>query len=214
MKAILICNGDPPSHKFIKNLLSDYDVVACADGGANIAFKFKILPHFIIGDLDSIRPEVKSFFERKKVEIFQDTDQNSTDIEKSIKFLISRGVNHIDIVSAIGDRLDHNIGNLSALVNYHDKARLKIISEEIEIFFVKGKFSFETERGNSVSLIPLGLKAHGVKTKGLKYKLDNETLTFSGRGISNIATGRRVTIEVKRGGVFVFRRKNHIVYES
>lgn len=207
MKAILICNGDAPSRRFIKNLLRDYDIISCADGGANIAFKFKILPHFIIGDLDSIKPKIKSFFERKNVEIFQDSDPNSTDIEKSIKFLISRGVNHIDIVSAVGDRLDHNIGNLSALVNYHDKAKLRIIGEDIEIFFVKGKLSFESERGESISLIPLCSKAYGVKTKGLKYKLNNETLTFSGRGISNIATGRKVSIEVKRGGLFVFRRK-------
>ncbi len=207
MKAILICNGDAPSNKFIKDLLKNYDIIACADGGANLAFKFKILPDFIIGDLDSIKPEVKNFFERKKVKIFQDTDQNTTDIEKSIKFLISRGITHIDIISAIGDRLDHNLGNLSALVNYHNKAKLKIIGERIEIFFVKSKFSFETERGEFISLIPLCSKAYGVKTKGLKYKLNNETLTFSGRGISNVATGRRVSIEVKRGGVFVFRRK-------
>ncbi len=209
MKAILICNGDAPSNKFVKNLLKNYDIIACADGGANLAFKFKILPDFIIGDLDSIKPEVKNFFERKKVKIFQDTDQNSTDIEKSTNFLISRGITHIDIVSAIGgDRIDHTIGNLSVLVNYHGKAKLKIIDEGIEIFFVKGKFSFETERGDFISLIPLCSKAYGVKTKGLKYKLNNETLIFSGRGISNVATGKRVSIEVKRGGIFVFKKKS------
>lgn len=211
MKAILICNGNAPSYKFIKILLKNYDIIACADGGANIAFKFKILPDLIIGDLDSIKPKVKSFFEEKGVEIIQDINQNSTDIEKSIRFLVSRGATHIDIISAIGNRIDHNLGNLSVLVNYHDKARLKMIDEKMEIFFVKGKVSFEAKQGDLISLIPLCAKAFGVKTKGLKYKLNNETLIFSGRGISNIATGKKISIEVKKGGVFVFRIKNSLL---
>lgn len=181
-------------------------MIACADGGANIAFKLKILPDFIIGDLDSIRQDVKKFFERKEVEIIHDTDQNSTDIEKSVKFLLSRGFTHIDIISAIGDRIDHNLGNLSVLVNFCSKAKLRIIDEGIEIFFTKDKISFETNKGDSISLIPLGLKASGVKTKGLKFKLNNETLIFSGRGVSNVATGKRVSIEIKRGGLFVIRK--------
>jgi len=206
LRAILICNGSAPSYKFLKRLIKNYDVIACADGGANIAFKFKILPGFVIGDLDSIKPDVKSFFEERKVEIIYDPDQDSTDIEKSVRFLISRGFTHIDIISAIGDRIDHNLGNLSVLVNYHDRAKLKIIDETMEIFFVKDKISFEANKGDLISLVPLCAKAYGVKTTGLKYKLNNETLIFSGRGISNVATGRRVSIEIRKGGMFVFRK--------
>lgn len=206
LKSLLICNGNVPKAKFLRSIIKNYDAIACADGGANIAFKFGILPDFIIGDLDSIKQDVKKFFERKNVKIIHDTDQDSTDIEKSVKFLLSRGFTHIDIASAIGDRIDHNLGNLSVLVNFYAKAKLKIIDETMEIFFTKDKITFKTNKGDSISLIPLGLKADGVKTKGLKFKLNNETLIFSGRGVSNVAMGKRVSIEIKRGGLFVIRK--------
>lgn len=208
MKAILICNGNAPSESFLKKIVKNYNSVACADGGANLAYRFGIQPDFIIGDLDSIEENVKDFFKRKGVEIIYDSDQNSTDIEKAVKFLIHRGYVSIDIISAIGDRLDHNLGNLSVLVNYHGRARLKIIDEKTEVFFATGKFSFKANKGDIISLIPLGRKVFISKTIGLKFKLQNESLTFSGRGVSNVATAKRVLIHVKRGGVFVIRKLN------
>lgn len=206
MKAILICNGDAPSRDFLMKILENYDSIACADGGANLAYKFKIQPDFIIGDLDSIEERVKNFFQGKGSEIILDTDQDSTDIEKSVKFLINRGYTSIDIVSALGDRIDHNLGNLSVLVNYHRKAKLRIIWEDGEVFFATDKFSFEVNKGDVISLIPLGRKALISKTIGLKFKLKNESLVFSGRGVSNVAVANRVSIYVKRGGVFVIRK--------
>ena len=194
----------------MKKILKNYDFIACADGGANIAFKFKIKPNLIIGDLDSIKPKVKRFFIKKGIPIIYDPDQDSTDIEKSVKFLINRGFTRIDIISAIGDRLDHNLGNLSVLVNFHKKARLKIINRSLEILFVADKISFKTNIGDRISLIPFGEKAKGVTTTGLKFKLNNEDLNFSGRGISNIATGKMVSIKIKKGGVFVVRKINEL----
>ncbi|MEN3039181.1 MAG: thiamine diphosphokinase [Candidatus Kryptonium sp.] len=206
MKALLICNGDMPSRNFLMSILGNYDFIACADGGANLAYKLKIQPNFIIGDLDSIEEKVKNFFQKKGSEIILDTDQDSTDIEKSVKFLINRGYTSIDIVSALGDRIDHNLGNLSVLVNFHKKAKLRIIWESGEIFFVTGKFSFEVNKGDVISLVPLGRKAFVSKTLGLKFKLKNENLVFSGKGISNVAVANKVSIYVKQGGVFVIRK--------
>lgn len=205
MKAILICNGNAPSKQFLRKIVRNYDVIACADGGANIAYRFKIRPDFIIGDLDSVDETVLNFFREKGTEIIYDSDQNSTDIEKSVKFLISKGCTSIDIVSAIGTRVDHNLGNLSVLVNYHKKANLKIIDEGSEIFFAAGKFSFVANKGDIISLIPLGRKAFILRTTGLKFKLKNENLTFCGRGVSNVAIGRKVSIHIGKGGVFVFK---------
>lgn len=206
MKAILICNGNAPAGSFLKKIIKNYDAIACADGGANLAYRFEIQPNFIIGDLDSIEKNVKDFFERKGVEIIHDSDQNSTDIEKSIKFLIRLGYTSVDIISAIGDRIDHNLGNLSVLVNYHRRARLRIIDKGIEILFASGKFLLKVNKGDIISLIPFGKKVFISKTIGLKFKLENESLIFSGRGISNIATANRILIHVKRGGVFVIRK--------
>lgn len=206
MKVLLICNGNVPSRNFLRRIIKNYDAIACADGGANLAYKFGIKPNFIVGDLDSIRKKVKSFFEAKNVEIVHDPDQNSTDIEKSVKFLIKRGYEKIDITSALGDRVDHNLGNLSVLANYYGKAKLRIIDEKTEIFFAKGRFSFKANKGDTISIIPVGGKVFVSKMRGLKYKLENRILNFSGRGVSNVATAKRVSIDLRNGGVLIIRK--------
>ena len=48
-----------------QKLLDNSEFIVCADGGANRLLKYsdKIKVDYIIGDLDSIKPEVKSFYE-------------------------------------------------------------------------------------------------------------------------------------------------------
>jgi len=47
--------------------------------------KYRYLPDFIGGDLDSIRPEVKEFYEKTQHPIIHSSsDQDSTDFEKCL----------------------------------------------------------------------------------------------------------------------------------
>ncbi|CUS79054.1 Thiamin pyrophosphokinase, vitamin B1 binding domain, partial [Candidatus Kryptonium thompsonii] len=90
-------------------------------------------------------------------------------------------------------------------IQHNKKANLKIIDEGSEIFFATEKFSFVANKGDIISLIPLGRRAFILRTTGLKFKLKNENLTFCGRGVSNVAIGRKVSIHIGKGGVFVFK---------
>jgi thiamine pyrophosphokinase len=51
------------------------------------------LPHIIIGDFDSIRPEVKDYYENKGVKIFHNKDQNTTDLEKCVYYVFENSEN-------------------------------------------------------------------------------------------------------------------------
>ncbi|KAL3469966.1 thiamine pyrophosphokinase [Aspergillus californicus] len=70
----------------------------CADGGANRFFEYAKgrsqedtdLPNTIIGDLDSITPEVRKHYEDLGVNVVQDDDQYSTDFTKSLRYLRER----------------------------------------------------------------------------------------------------------------------------
>ncbi|PLN79299.1 thiamine pyrophosphokinase [Aspergillus taichungensis] len=69
--------------------------IVCADGGANHFYEMMKghhredtdLPTLIIGDLDSIKPHVRSHYEKHGVSIVHDADQYSTDFTKSLKYL-------------------------------------------------------------------------------------------------------------------------------
>ena len=42
-------------------------MILCADGGANYAYLMKLMPHYIIGDMDSIKNEVRDYYSQKQV---------------------------------------------------------------------------------------------------------------------------------------------------
>ena len=45
------------------------------------------MPHIIIGDFDTIRSEVREYYEHKGVKIFYNKDQDTTDLEKCVYYV-------------------------------------------------------------------------------------------------------------------------------
>ncbi|KAI5792312.1 thiamine pyrophosphokinase [Pyronema domesticum] len=92
--ALLILNQPIFNKSIFLNLWRKATLRVCADGGANRLFEALTpserglyLPTAIIGDLDSLRPSVRSFYSSHSVQINQDDDQNSTDFGKCMTFI-------------------------------------------------------------------------------------------------------------------------------
>ncbi len=84
---------------------------------------------------------------------------------------------------------------------------MKIVEEEEEIFIVRRRARFDGKKGDIVSLLPVGLNANGVTTKGLLYSLRGETLVAgSTRSLRNRITRKHVEISVRRGILLVVHR--------
>ncbi|RMZ56405.1 hypothetical protein APUTEX25_004628, partial [Auxenochlorella protothecoides] len=105
----------------------------CADGGANRLYDElrgpshasdsvpMPHPHAIIGDLDSIRPEVAAYYRDAGVAITDlSHDQDSTDLQKCVEYAAAHGSRpqHIVAFGAHGGRLDHILSNLGCLYRY------------------------------------------------------------------------------------------------
>jgi len=100
--AIVILNTPINANAF-NAVINKATLVVCADGGANALHDYyydddhieekldpeddRRLPDAIIGDLDSIRPAVMSSFSHKFVRIVKESDQNSTDFAKCLRWL-------------------------------------------------------------------------------------------------------------------------------
>jgi len=203
MKTLIIANGLPPSARVVRRLASAADLVICADGGANHARPMRITPDFIIGDMDSITPSTKRYYQRVPSMLVD--DQDSTDLEKAIQLCVGMMCKSIDIVGATGDRLDHTTGTLGCFKKFGKKARLQLFDTVGVVSLIIKSIGFATTVGEKISLIPLE-RCEGVTTHNLKYALQNENLELGVReGISNEATGRRVTISVRRGTLLLYR---------
>ena len=202
-KALILANGRPPKKRLLRSLLKETNFFVCADGGANTAASLGLKPNLIIGDLDSIRGRAIRKFSR--VPARRINDQNSTDLEKAITYLVRKGFKDIIVIGATGGRLDHAVGNLSVLAKFSKAARTKFVDDEAEVSYIGNEFHFEAPKGTIVSLIPLSL-CEGIVTKGLKWELRNETLELGFReGTSNKVVSSPVHIRVRRGDLLLFR---------
>lgn len=208
--ALVICNGEMPSQKLIAPFLKTKPYIVCADGGANKARPFGIIPHVIIGDLDSITQKTRQYY--SSVPVMQNTNQYNTDLEKALDHLLERKIASATIIGATGDRPDHTMSNFSILMKYHRRLALRFFDERCTVEVIRSSVRFRTTAGQQISLVPMGT-CTGITTAGLKYPLKNESLELGVReGLSNEAVGTAVSVSVKKGSLLLFIIHPHITH--
>lgn len=207
MDGLIVCNGDINRKFFIKVLKANPKItLIAADGASNILYKYKITPDYIVGDLDSIKPSVLKYFKSRGVKIKKITEQEHTDLEKSIKLALSLKLKHIRIIGYAGKRIDHTINHFSILKRYYKKADIRFIDPEFEIFYTDKSIEFKSRKGGVVSFLGMP-KAEGIRTSGLKYALHNEPLEFGVReGALNEAVSDKVRIGIRKGLLIIFKK--------
>lgn len=200
--AVIIANGELPSSAKVRKILRTASTVVCADGGARHALEMGVQPDIVIGDLDSLPLRVRSRL--KQTLIIEEGNQNQTDLEKALRYLLRQKVKRITILGATGKRIDQTIANISLLDKYSLRVRIIVVDRTGTIEVVRSKVKFQATPGETISLLPLG-KAAGVTTKGLLYPLKDETLEPGIRGVSNEVISRNVEIRVRRGKLLLVR---------
>jgi len=204
-KCLILANGQFPNKKEILYLKKNgFETIICADGGANSAFKLNIIPDLIIGDLDSIDEQVLKFYE-SKTKIKKVKRQNDTDVEKALKYAISKNCREVILLGATGDRLDHSFCNLGIALKFDDKIKINILHQKSFLSVRSGNVTLKTIPKEIISLYGFDSKTK-ITSKGLKYELNNEELPFGVReSTSNQAVGGEVNLKIKGGKIFIIR---------
>ncbi len=214
MKAIILANGDAPKKSLILKLQKiGYNTLICADGGANTAFKLNLLPELIIGDLDSIKKSVYDYY-IGKIKIKKIKRQNDTDVEKALKYLITKKCSRVILLGGTGDRLDHTFCNLGIVLKYFDRLNVDIIHRHSLLTAFKGEIKFESKIGETISVYGFDNKTKFV-SEGLKYPLKNISLKFGEReSTSNEAMKDNIKIKSSGGVGFLIRDvENSLKYD-
>ena len=216
---ILLANGEAPKKNVINFLLKNgFDDLIAVDGGANSAYKLSITPDFIIGDLDSIKPEVKKYYTGKS-KIIKYRRQTDTDVEKSLNFAIRNNYGKVILLGVTGDRFDHTICNLSLIVKYSERLKLFVYHQTSLLAAYTSNVELDTEKGEIVSIFMFGANPL-ITSKGLKYKLKNSSIKFGEReSLSNVASSSKVSLQISGGTAFVIRdfetlRKNGFFFRD
>ncbi|KAJ9465237.1 Thiamine pyrophosphokinase 3 [Diplonema papillatum] len=178
MRVALMLNGFGMNDYVVK-MWNAAESRVCADGAY---WKVKqdgrlLKPTHVVGDLDSLR-DMKP--DCVAVEV---PDQGSTDFEKCLNFIARELAYSGDLVTglALGGRPDHEQMNFRVALNSL-QCRPMLFGEQSVIIPIPAGLS-RVQRPDgfdcSVGLLPL-LGPTKVTTKGLKWELDGNTLSYAG----------------------------------
>lgn len=204
-KIAIIANGTIKDNDFHKKSLQDFDIVICADGGANITKELQIIPDYIIGDLDSIKVSVLNYFkDLNETEIIKDDNQDKTDLELAIALAETLNPSEITIFGAIGDRIDHTLANILCLCKIKPGIKTQIIDERNVIELVESSLDLDGNRGDIISVVPI-TDISNLCYNGLKWNVKNRNTNIGWFGISNILENNQANISFSKGKILVIK---------
>ena len=211
MECIIISNGSFIDYQWAAELINNHDMIICADGGAKHLFNMDLLPHYIMGDLDSIDLDTKTYYVGQNVKFIEyPIEKDFTDTELAIDYAIRNGAKKITLLGATGSRLDHTLANITLLVTLLDREiEGKIIDNHNEITVTKNSVEVTGKPGDLLSILPLCDIVEGVSLIGLEYPLDNFTLKMgSSIGISNKFVNTKAKIMIKSGKLLIIKARD------
>ena len=201
-RIILFANGELPDPQAILSCLSPEDFLIAVDGGLRHLVALNLAPDLILGDLDSADPEDVQRFESQGVPVRRyPTHKDETDLELALQTAIDLQPSSIRIIAALGGRFDQSLGNIFLLTRpQFSNIDLRLIDGVEEVFLIRDRVTLSGKKGQRVSLLPLLGPVPGVKTIGLAFPLEHETLyPDHTRGISNRMLDSTASVSIASG---------------
>ena len=205
MHALIVLGGDAPSPGLLRACAAKAQWIAAADSGLAAFEEADMTPDLLVGDMDSVSPDVLARFEGRVPQRRLNCIKDDTDGVDALDLAIERGAKRITILGALGGRLDHALANVMLLVRAARRGVwAELCSEDVRIVRVDGAYTLEGAKGNTVSLLPLG-EASGVTLSGFFYPLSDHTLASDHPlGVSNVVTEDVAVVQVSQGDLILF----------
>jgi thiamine pyrophosphokinase len=198
--AVVCLNGTIPSDEVFEHIM-ERPLIA-ADGAATQLFERGIIPEFIVGDLDSIRPDVRETLMTMS-EFVHQPDQETNDFEKALAFAESMLWKNLLVVGIHGGDLEHTLNNWSVLMRYGRTMHIAVIDQQRIAIPMFESFAYEGTEQEIISLIPQPTAR--ITTRGLHWALNDEHLALGSReGARNRATHPRIEVELHDGAILFF----------
>jgi thiamine pyrophosphokinase len=209
MKAVIVAGGEP--HPADRAQLADADLLVAADAGAGWLVDQGLTPHWVVGDMDSVSPDLLAQLEARGVTIERHpTDKNASDVELALDRAVAAGADELVLIGALGgERLDHELANLMLAADEAWTSAPRDLSivrgpTRMRVLRGGGRLDLRGAEGDTATLLPLAGDAVGVRTRGLRYVLNGETLRLGrSRGLSNVVEHAPASVSLENGMLLV-----------
>lgn len=188
--------------------------IIAGDRGLEALYQLKIIPNHVVGDFDSVSPEILEFYKKQPQIIFHTyhAEKDNTDTDIALKLAIQIRSSEITILGALGKRMDHALANIHILKDALEaNIPCKIIDEHNRIYLINTEKTLEKDKvyGKYISLIPLTSTVEGLTLTGFKYPLNHYTLPIgTSLGISNEIIEDMAHIKMEKGILIVIESKD------
>ncbi len=176
------------------------DLVIAADGGLAHVQKLGVQPDLVLGDFDSLG------YTPAGAEVYP-IEKDDTDAMLAVKKGLTLGFREYVIYGGLdGRRLDHTLANYQTLQYLADHgARGTLVGADFLATVIQNeKITLPAREKGIVSVFCLGSAATGVCIRGLKYTLENGSLTPGfPLGVSNHFIGEAAEISVENGSLLL-----------
>lgn len=211
---VVVANGEFQYSSRLLPIVDQADVIVAADGGSNWLASHDRLPDVLVGDLDSVTPELLEALQRGNCRVLRHSPRkDETDTELALLEAVALGATRITVLGGLGDRIDHTLANVSLLLMPELADIYAVIFDGVSyLSLVRHQAIVQGAAGDVVSLIPMGSDAEGIVTEGLEYPLRDESLPLGrARGVSNVLLGSSARVTLRRGSLLVIHTpKRHL----
>jgi thiamine pyrophosphokinase len=205
--AVVIAHGDVTLSD--RDLAARADLVVAADGGALALERWGILPHRVVGDLDSLGAERAAALERRGATITRfPVAKDASDLELAMRYALESGADDIVLLGMLGGaRVDHALVNLTLLADpaYRGLGVRAIHGEtQLRALHSGDSLALRGPVGSTVTLVPVRGDVRGVTTHGLRYPLTGGLLPFGkSLGLSNVVARLPARVSIEEGILLV-----------
>lgn len=207
MKRCLIVTGGTIDIAFAKDFLSQrsYDYVIAADAGLEVLRPLRISPNAVVGDLDTVDKKVLEEYQNQpdiEFEIHK-PEKDETDTELALLTAARQGCEAVDILGALGGRMDHAIGNIQLMYQFFCQGmEVNIYDARNRLYLLGGHKVFHREKvyGKYISFLPMTETVEGLTLRGFKYPLQRRTIGLgTSLCISNELKREEGILELEKG---------------
>ncbi|MDR1735033.1 MAG: thiamine diphosphokinase [Oscillospiraceae bacterium] len=183
------------------------DCIIAADGGAGHVLASGHKPDLLVGDFDSFTQSVPYGVPTIRLP----SEKDDTDMALALEEGKRKGFRRFELIGGSGGRLDMTLANIQLLAQAARDGLQAILRTENgeSATALAGPDILTLEGEGTVSVLALSERAEGVAIRGMKYQLQNGTLTNdTPRGVSNLLQGRG-EITLTKGTLLVLWETAH-----
>ncbi len=192
---VILADGTFPVTEKPLQLLKNAAHIVCCDGAA-ANFISGRRPDAVVGDMDTLAPELKEYFADI---IHTESEQETNDLSKAFRYCLKQGWRNIVILGATGGREDHTLGNIGLLIDFSKiEPDILMVTDDGEFSVAHESGDFSAVPGQAVSIFA-PFACTEVTSAGLKYPMNNLKLDSWWRATLNETLGSTFHLDFTSG---------------